>query len=144
MKVYISGPITGYEEGNRPAFDLAKKALAAQGYEVITPMEDETPEQTAAQAAEGYGQIYWNLIAKDVLALSKAEGIVFLWKWEQSRGARLEAYIGLLHGKPMWQIEGILDTGEVQLAELTHPYVAGVCAAQWADKEMLKRIGLAA
>lgn len=142
IKVYISGPITGYEEGNRPAFYEAKELLVKRGYEVILPFDGHSIEEEIAALQDSYGEHYWKVIGQDILALSKAEGIIFLSGWEKSKGARLEAYIGLLNGLPMWQL--ITDEVDVELEELPHPLVAGVCAAQWVPKELLQKVGLAA
>lgn len=73
--------------------------------------------------------------------MSTVKGVIFLPGWERSRGARLEAYIGLLNGFPMWSYYE--DPSEA-LKELTHPFVAGVCAAQWVPDSVLKQVGLIA
>ncbi|ECE8819412.1 DUF4406 domain-containing protein, partial [Salmonella enterica subsp. enterica serovar Reading] len=37
MKVYIAGPMTGYENFNREAFHRAEKALKREGHTVLNP-----------------------------------------------------------------------------------------------------------
>ncbi len=37
MRLYLSGPMTGCPDLNRPAFDAAEKRLTAQGHFVINP-----------------------------------------------------------------------------------------------------------
>ena len=37
MRIYISGPMTGIPDGNRPAFDAVEERLTAQGFFVINP-----------------------------------------------------------------------------------------------------------
>jgi len=149
MKVYLSGPITGKEDGNKAVFAGCKKALEQAGWEVITPYDTNPPEQEAAEEANReagklYTESYWKLLSKDVLTVSEVEGIIFLPEWEKSTGARVEAYIGLVRGLPIWDFEDILDTGEVQLTELKPSYVAGICVGQWVPIETLRKYGLAA
>lgn len=147
MKIYLSGPITGQVDGNREAFATSKKILELRGWEVINPYDTNPAEEEAEEAANRaagnlYSEAYWKLLAKDVTTIGKVEGIIFLPGWENSKGARLEAYVGILRGLPVWQYLYVPDTDEVHLEELKHNYVAGVCAAQWASKEMLRKIGL--
>lgn len=37
MKVFISGPMKGYPNFNKEAFDQAEKELVQQGYEEVAP-----------------------------------------------------------------------------------------------------------
>lgn len=37
MRIYLSGPMTGLSDLNRPAFDAAEKRLTAEGHFVINP-----------------------------------------------------------------------------------------------------------
>jgi Domain of unknown function (DUF4406) len=149
MKVYLSGPITGKVDGNREVFASTKKILENHGWKVINPYDTNPAEEEAEEAANRaagkfYSSSYWRLLAKDVATIGEVEGIVFLSGWEDSKGARLEAYVGILKGLPIWEYLDVLDTGEVQLEELKHAYIAGICAAQWCPKEILIKLGLAA
>ena len=42
-KLYLSGPITGIRDDNKPAFDAAAAALRAAGYKVFNPLENGLP-----------------------------------------------------------------------------------------------------
>lgn len=41
MKIYLSGPMSGYENYNFPAFDYAADLLRAQGHEVFSPADND-------------------------------------------------------------------------------------------------------
>jgi hypothetical protein len=106
--------MTGIPQFNFPAFEAATKFLRSEGYEVISPHEEDTPEvQKAAWASpdgklDSTGQIaghtWGQILAKDVVIVAdKVDGIVFLPGWERSRGAKLEALVGLMTGKEFFR-----------------------------------------
>lgn len=80
--VYISGPISGRPNLNRPAFDQAAKVLAAAGYQVVNPF-DVCPNPASWEEA----------MRADVKALMDCDRILMLPGWEESRGAVIEAWI---------------------------------------------------
>ncbi|GAB3763555.1 hypothetical protein GCM10028796_17260 [Ramlibacter monticola] len=87
--VYLSGPISGRPEGNRPAFDRAAENLRAAGYQVVNPHEVFTEEPPAdhADLAE-----YWvRAMRADLVAMMRCTHICRLPEWEHSRGATIES-----------------------------------------------------
>ena len=84
MIIYISGPISGLPDGNRPAFAEMAATLRSKGWEVVNPHELFAAE--VEESWEGY-------MRKDLAALLTCTHIVLLPGWEQSRGARLEQLI---------------------------------------------------
>jgi hypothetical protein len=82
-KVYISGPMTGYPEYNRPAFSAAADYLRDRGYEPVNPAEVEL----------GPGATWEQYMREDLKLLMDCEAVVLLPGWEKSRGATLEASI---------------------------------------------------
>jgi hypothetical protein len=89
MRVYISGPITGCDDINRPAFDAAEKSLKEMGYEVINPLN-----LFNMPLEEGSYNIPWEGYMRiDIKALCDCDAIYQLAGWENSRGATLEAII---------------------------------------------------
>jgi hypothetical protein len=103
MKVYLAGPMSGLPRYNFPAFDAAAADLRLRGYDVVSPAELDSPEFRAAvlnvngnepELAAAWG----DCLARDVkiIADGGVEGIVLMPGWEKSRGARLEATVGLL------------------------------------------------
>lgn len=106
---YLAGPMSGIPQFNFPAFDRACERLRAANLEIVSPHEHDTPEtqKAARESTDGApmpketGAESWaECLARDVVLIGdKCDGIVFLPGWEKSRGAKLEAYTGLLTGK---------------------------------------------
>lgn len=107
---YIAGPMSNIPQFNFPAFEHAAQTLRAQGFTIISPHEQDTPEvQKAAWASKDgkldaagkvAGLTWGQILSKDVeLVADKIGGIIFLDNWILSRGAKLEAFVGLLTGK---------------------------------------------
>ena len=79
MRLYISGPMTGLPDNNRPAFRDAERTLRCRGFKVINP---------ARPALEGWSwQDYMRRAVRDV---SRADGVALLPGWRNSRGALVE------------------------------------------------------
>jgi hypothetical protein len=102
-KVYLAGPMSGIPQFNFPAFFEAARRLRKGGFEVISPAEidNEEDKDAALASSDGAptgGKSWGDFLARDVklIADSGIEGIVFLPGWSMSRGAKLEAFVGLL------------------------------------------------
>jgi hypothetical protein len=81
MIYYLSGPMTGLPDYNRPAFNEAAAELRSHGFTVWNPAEEF--DATTIYPRKIY-------IRKDIEALLKSDAIVMLDGWENSAGARLE------------------------------------------------------
>lgn len=79
-KVYISGPITGVDFGNRFAFSCARSALELCGYEVIDPSEVQLDDEAT----------WSDYMRADLKLLLDCDYIYMLDGWEDSKGARIE------------------------------------------------------
>ena len=80
MKVFISGPMSGYDDYNREAFHEAEKLLKAAGYSVFNPAWLRVDDD-------------WNIddiMAIDMAALSRCDAIYQLDDWKNSNGAVAE------------------------------------------------------
>ncbi len=120
MKIYIAGPMTGIPQFNVPFFDRVATELRAQGYDVVSPAELDSPEMRKAALASSDGALaplekttketWGEVLARDVRVLSDhgIEGIVLLPGWEKSRGANLEATVGLLNGLKFFTYDDFL------------------------------------
>lgn len=90
MKVYIAGPMSGYDDYNYPAFNKSAALLRANGFEVFNPAESFGGDTTLPRGA--YARV-------DIQAVLDSEGIVLLDGWDRSRGAvtemRVAADLGL-------------------------------------------------
>lgn len=106
---YIAGPMTGLPQFNYPLFDKIAANLRAQGVKVITPSELDTPNvrEEALTSPDGdfskfvgNGDTWGDILSRDVkIVANEVSGILLLPGWHQSRGARLEVFVGLLTGK---------------------------------------------
>lgn len=107
MKIYLAGPMSGLPQFNFPAFYAAAKTLRGMGFEVVSPAEMDDAEDAGLAmkspdgAPGGHPNKTWgDFLARDVKLIADGgiTGIVFLPNWFKSRGARLEATVGILQG----------------------------------------------
>lgn len=99
MRWYLSGPMTGLPDFNRPAFHQAAAVVRAAGQTVWNP---------AALCPPGLG---WKAAMRiDLVALKRAEGLILLPGWERSRGARIERRRARARGLPIYRWEDWLHT----------------------------------
>lgn len=92
-RVYVAGPMSGYENWNFEAFDAAAADLRQRGYEVINPVDldrdvgfdpaTSSPDDFDLPAA----------IRRDVEALVTCQAIVMLPGHENSKGATAERHV---------------------------------------------------
>ncbi|TNL09061.1 nucleoside 2-deoxyribosyltransferase [Kosakonia cowanii] len=78
MKVYIAGPMSGFDQFNRPAFHAAESNLREHGNVVLNP----------ATLPDGLSQVQYMDICLAMLRC--ADAVYMLAGWENSAGARAE------------------------------------------------------
>jgi hypothetical protein len=118
MRVYIAGPMSNLPQFNFPAFYAAAAELRTQGFEVVSPAELDDAEDKGAALLSKDGdpksasRTWGDFLARDVklLADTGIEGIVFLPGWHKSKGAKLEAFVGLLQGFKFWEYDDKMAT----------------------------------
>lgn len=95
MRLYVSGPITGYPDHNKPMFDAVTLSLTSAGHEVVNPhtvctILDEHECKGPCNPSDAL--LPWeDYLRSDLVAmLLGADGLAMLPKWSASRGARLE------------------------------------------------------
>jgi hypothetical protein len=106
MRIYLAGQMSGIPQFNFPAFCAAAARLRELGWEVVSPAELDDAEDKGAALASATGnpadagRTWGDFLARDVKLIADGgiQGIVFLPNWYRSRGARLEATVGLLQG----------------------------------------------
>ncbi len=93
MRLYLSGPMTGHEDWNYPAFNATAARLRAAGHEVFNPAENDNG--SAGKPREFYLRL-------DVEAVSKSDALAVLPGWERSEGANLEVHIARHLAMPVY------------------------------------------
>lgn len=78
-RIYLSGPMTGLPDENRPAFNAEAARLRALGYQVENPAELNEPTDTRAVC-----------MRRDIQALMTCDAVAMLPGWTNSQGAMLE------------------------------------------------------
>lgn len=98
MRVYISGPMTGYKDYNYPAFHRVADEWRKLGHDVFCPAEN----------FKGSTDLPWEFYMKEDLRLvMHCDAIVMLHGWDLSRGALMEALVAKTCGLHMFTEEGI-------------------------------------
>lgn len=97
MKIYISGPITSDLEHWREHFADAEEALRFKypEAEIVNPLtlEDDPAYIEAQKQLEGEELYNW-VMRRDIKYVTDCTHIYALKCWEESRGARLEMFVG--------------------------------------------------
>jgi hypothetical protein len=91
--VYISGPVTGIEDLNRPQFRLAQQMLLSAGCSIFNPMHIEGPIDPLKDDA-----LWSYYMAFCVRALPECDSILMLPDWQNSKGAKWEHRIAEMLG----------------------------------------------
>ncbi|WP_413791808.1 MULTISPECIES: DUF4406 domain-containing protein [unclassified Pseudomonas] len=82
-RLYLAGPMTGFEDFNFPAFNTMAAQLRARGYVVENPAEHGIVD----------GADWADYMAYDLTRLGLCGMVAVLPDWENSKGARLEVHI---------------------------------------------------
>lgn len=94
-KVYIAGPMRGYDEYNFPAFDRAAKEWRRAGWQVVNPAELDRvagmseftplPEDPAE-----FQKVLREVFTRDLVALATCDAIALLPGSANSKGVHVE------------------------------------------------------
>jgi len=96
MKIYISGPITGLPELNKPAFDREESRLRSMGLSVFNPQTIAPPKEKLT------GRDLWRHYMREcVKMIPECDRILMLPGWENSDGAKEERRIAKMLGIPV-------------------------------------------
>ena len=102
VRVYIAGPMRGYENWNYPLFNRATAALRRSGAFVVNPVEISqfagTPEEI-----ERNPSLLFHLLEADIALLKTCDAIFLLPGWEESKGAKMELSAALDAGLRVFQ-----------------------------------------
>lgn len=83
QRVYLSGPMSGIEDHNFPAFNAAASNLRTLGYAVVNPAEINADAKGSWQEC----------LRKDMAALTDCDMLALLPGWQKSNGAHLELHV---------------------------------------------------
>ncbi len=95
-RVYLAGPMTGYEDHNFPAFHAAAERLRGSGLEVVNPADH--------GLLSGLG--WSDYMRWDLVKLAGCHAVYVLPGWEKSKGASLEISIARALGMPVFTVDG--------------------------------------
>lgn len=100
--VYLSGPMSGHPEFNRPRFEAAARALELKGLKVLIPHDIPAIDHDGA-CPDSYatGEAHSNAchLRQDLIVMLRDCGhVVVLPGWEASVGARLEVSVAAACG----------------------------------------------
>jgi ketopantoate reductase len=99
-RIYISGPMTGLPDFNRPAFTSATARLRALGLQVVNPVEINAHMKDPTWVA---------CLQNDLRALLDCNVVVLLPDWQQSKGARLELMVARQLGMLVFEFDKFLS-----------------------------------
>lgn len=86
MSLYLSGPITGMPELNKPAFDELREVLRPLFKNVLVPHD-------FFDGVDTEGWTWQQYMRTCIRELVTADAIFLMSGWASSRGAKLEAHI---------------------------------------------------
>jgi hypothetical protein len=98
LRIYVSGPMSGKQDLNFPAFHQAAAALRAKGHKVTNPAELDAQDEGKALGWADY-------MRRDVIALMGCNAIAMLPGWQDSKGAQLEHHIAQTLGMAVLFLE---------------------------------------
>lgn len=114
IKYYLAGPMTGRPQFNYPLFDEVAKILRTWGIDITSPaeMDDPATRKAALASPDGApgsgaanGETWGDFLSRDVkLIADTLGGIILLPEWNQSNGARLEAFVAINLGYPAYLV----------------------------------------
>lgn len=95
-RLYLSGPMTGIKDLNKPLFHRMARKLRSNGYVVINPPELDyrDPQRT-----------WENCLRRDLKFLVTCDSVAILPRWKRSRGANLEIYVAKALSMPVHTVE---------------------------------------
>lgn len=104
--IYISGPMTGLPDLNRPAFARAAELLREEGWRPVNPAE-----------VKPIGGTEWeHYMRGDIRALCECDALALIEGWERSKGAHLEVHLAHRLGIEVLRLEDIVPCPTDSLA----------------------------
>lgn len=104
MRLYLAGPMRGYERHNFPAFDGAAAELRAQGHEVFNPADHDREIGFSEDTVDVPPDTLYDMMRWDLARVMEVDAVVFLPGWQQSRGACAERTVAHYLGLPCFDL----------------------------------------
>ena len=101
MKLYLAGPMRGYDKFNFPAFIEAAKELRELGHVIISPAEMDLAENPDAATSPPLDFKY--CMKRDLVAVLECDGVALLPGWQHSTGAIMESIVSRLAGDKLYE-----------------------------------------
>lgn len=103
-RLYVAGPMTGYEDYNYPAFRAAAEQLQSVGYETENPADNDDGAEHSYE---------WYLRAGFAQVL-RCDGVALLDGWEHSKGAWHEVTLAKALNMPYRTVAGWVHLATVE------------------------------
>lgn len=108
MKLYLAGPMRGYTLYNFPAFFSAAMLLRQQGHQVSNPAEKDmavglNPSERLDHADNAYFSLE-EAFKWDLHAIMRAEAIVLMPGWRESKGAQAELVLAVALQRKVFEL----------------------------------------
>lgn len=108
-RLYVAGPMRGYDQYNFPAFHEAARQLREAGYEVVSPAEmDIDLGFDPNDGAEFTEEMYHAAMRRDIETVLAVDGVALLHGWQKSKGANVEHDVARAVGQTAMLVEGWL------------------------------------
>lgn len=108
MKIYLSGPMSGYVDSNFPEFHKTAAALREKGLDVVNPAEICVGNPPNENDKSMWDEFYNACMRADIKALCDCQAIAMMPGWEKSKGAHLELHIAHRVGLEVKHVSDLL------------------------------------
>lgn len=125
MRIYLSGPMTGYPSYNVTGFATYARLLRLQtDHEIINPFDldsdDVLSKSVASEDGRHFSEQEWaEFIARDVRVVANCDAIAVMPGWINSRGCAVETMVASILGR------------QVLYADTLAPIHRDVLASAW-------------
>lgn len=126
-KVYLAGPMRGYDLWNFPAFDRYAADLRSWGLEVISPAELDRAIGFSEYDTVLPEDFMAGAMRRDIEALLKVDAVALMPGWEKSSGVAIELTVARALGLSAYLIVdgGLADLPEETILQEADRIVAG-------------------
>lgn len=104
MKIYLAGPMRGYDRLNFPAFDRARDYLGYLGHDPVSPADMDREIGVDEHTTELPTGFVHDALKRDFAAILTCDAIALLPGWEASSGARAERTVAVSIGLPCYRV----------------------------------------